>query len=52
MRGDFGAIFWKKPAFAFLKLAHFKNCSSVQTFLHSIRASICMRKCNKNGGEF
>ena len=61
--GDFGAIFWKK-AWAiystgyFLEIDQFLKMALTQkflvrissNFLHSIRTSICIRKCDKNWG--
>ena len=62
--GDFLAIFWKK-AWAtvqgiflefgpFLKMAITRKfeLGISSNFLHSIRTSICIRKCNKNWGDF
>ena len=62
--GDFGVIFWKKPwaivhAF-FSKVGSFFKMLITQklfvgissNFLHSIRTSMCIRKCNKNFWSF
>ena len=60
--GDFGAIFWKKTmgysTGYFSEFWHFHKVAITpkievgisSDFLHSISTSICIKKCNKNGG--